>query len=449
MSHPAGVVDGMTESERDFQLTRAELARAWGDDRHVVPDDLESMTPGPFLAAVLASIDRARLNGHDAVRVLEADARMESYFAALKYESMAEVAFSPASGRQAEVVRSPEELEFASEEIGSVLRLTRRAADSELGFALSLRSTLPRVASALRDGRIDVRRARVLDRELIGSEAPTVEYVLDLVLGVASELTTGQLRVRVQRLVMESDPDAAAERYQEGLEERALVDEANPDGTANLKGVSLPPHRVRAIRRKVNRLARRAKNAGDGRTMDQLRADIFLDLLQGQTTTPGKSHRSEDPGTVHISTGLETIARLSEAPGELGGYGPVLADITRQVAETQQDSEWRFSVTDDQGHLIHVGTTSRRPTKSIERGVKADFPTCVYPGCRMPSVDCDLDHRRPWSDGGVTCPCNLAPLCRRHHRAKHEGGWRLERILTGHRWTSPLAHTYTTPHHPP
>lgn len=90
----------MLEAERDFRLTQAEMGRSWIDERHVVPNDLESIAAGPFLAAILASIDRSRLNGHDAVRVLEADARMEAYFAALKYESMAEVAFSPHPARR-------------------------------------------------------------------------------------------------------------------------------------------------------------------------------------------------------------------------------------------------------------------------------------------------------------------------------------------------------------
>ncbi|MDX1468534.1 MAG: DUF222 domain-containing protein [Acidimicrobiia bacterium] len=440
----------MFEAERDFQLTQAELARPWLEpSRHAVPGNLESIASGPFLAAILASIDRSRLNGHDAVRVLEADARMESYFASLKYESMAEVAFSPASGPQADVARGPEALEFASEEVGSVLHLTRRAADSELGFALSLRSALSRVAEALREGRIDVRRAKVFERELVGADAATAELVCDRVLDAASELTTGQLRARVQRLVMEAEPEAAEDRYQAGLCERALLDEANPDGTANLKGVSLPPDRVRAIRRKVNRLARKAKDAGDDRTMDQLRADIFLDLLQGKIAKPSKGSPRLDRGSVHLTASLETLARLAETPGELDGYGPVLADITRQVAQEQTAAEWTFSVSDDQGHLVHVGTTSKRPSKRVERRVRASYPTCVYPGCRMPSVDCDLDHRRPRSEGGATCPCNLAPLCRRHHRAKHEGGWRLEWTAVGHLWTSPLGHTYATPHHPP
>jgi hypothetical protein len=70
----------------------------------------------------------------------------------------------------------------------------------------------------------------------------------------------------------------------------------------------------------------------------------------------------------------------------------------------------------DTGHTIHTGTTKRRPTAAMPRRIQERNPTCIFPGCRMPSVDCDIDHTRRWADGGVTCACNGAPLCRRHHR---------------------------------
>ena len=62
--------------------------------------------------------------------------------------------------------------------------------------------------------------------------------------------------------------------------------------------------------------------------MDQLRADVYLDLLLGADTN-GKG------GVVDIHVDLETLAGLSETPGELAGYGPVIADIARQTTNKQ------------------------------------------------------------------------------------------------------------------
>jgi hypothetical protein len=58
---------------------------------------------------------------------------------------------------------------------------------------------------------------------------------------------------------------------------------------------------------------------------------------------------------------------------------------------------------------------------------------------------CDLDHTDPHHQGGRTCECNLAPLCRHHHRCKQADGWRLEQPEPGVLvWHTPTGRTYTT-----
>ncbi len=73
--------------------------------------------------------------------------------------------------------------------------------------------------------------------------------------------------------------------------------------------------------------------------------------------------------------------------------------------------------------------------------------TCVFPWCRRPADGCDLDHVIAYSEGGPTATHNLAPLCRRHHRAKTHPGrhgiWAYEVAGPGaYVWTSPLGHRY-------
>lgn len=393
----------MFDTDTVFELTEVELAEGWLEaDRHALPADLESIPPGPLLATILSTVDRSKLNGHDSVRAMVANARMESFFAALKYESMAEVAHSTASGPEADVVRDSSELEFGSEEIGSALSLTRRAANSELGLALSLQSRIPAVARALREGHIDVRRARVFDRETIVLEPDMASDVCDRLLASASELTTGQLRARLARFVIEVDPEGSEKRTENAVEERRMLFEPTPEGVADLHAYGIPVDEAARAGRHVNGLAYGLKRSGDDRSIDQLRVDVMVDLLQGKHLSCGNTGKGHGGG-VHITATLDSLARLSETPGELAGYGPVYADITRRVIDAQHGSEWKVSVTDDDGHLIHVGTTKRRPTKSIKRIVETLHSTCVFVGCRMDSVDCDIDHRRPWHKGGVTC----------------------------------------------
>ena len=180
--------------------------------------------------------------------------------------------------------------------------------------------------------------------------------------------------------------------------------------------------------------------------MDQVRADVFLDLLNGVI----QHSRSEGGGAVDIQVDLTTLAGLDERPGELNGYGPVIADVARQVTEEQSGAEWRVTVIDPEtGAVVHNGTTRRRPGAGLKRHVESRSPTCVFPGCRMPATDCDLDHNRARSEGGPTNSKNLGPLCRHDHVIKHHG-WKVEQLKPGiYRLTSPLGHRYSTRPEPP
>ena len=56
----------------------------------------------------------------------------------------------------------------------------------------------------------------------------------------------------------------------------------------------------------------------------------------------------------------------------------------------------------------------------------------------------DPEHTVP-HPAGPTEPCNLACLCRTHHRAKHRGGWQVRQLGRGRlRWTSPTGHVTVT-----
>jgi hypothetical protein len=68
----------------------------------------------------------------------------------------------------------------------------------------------------------------------------------------------------------------------------------------------------------------------------------------------------------------------------------------------------------------------------------------VFPACARPLAWGEAHHLVHWLDGGPTDLSNLALVCRAHHRAVHEGGWRLGRGPDGRL-------TATPPHrnHPP
>ncbi len=400
------------------------------------------MEPGPALAAILASIDVDEISGYDRIVVLRAHQRMASHYQAHIYADMSSVVDAMADEGDDE----PWAAASAAAEIRVALRLTRRAADSEVALALDLHRRLPEVHAGLVAGVIDVRRAKIIAGATAHVSDAAAAAVAAQALADAPRLTTGQLAALIRRLAVAVDPEDARNRFELAVEQRRLVTEADASGTAHLLGLDLPPDRVSAARARIDRLARQLKTKDEARSMDQLRADVFLDLLAGKAVGEGAR-----VGGVEIRVDLETLAGLSEHPGELAGYGPVIADIARRVADQQHHARWRYTVTDpDSGMPVATGITRRRPTASQRRHVEALHPTCVFPGCRMPARGCDLDHRIPWAEGGPTTVDSLGPLCRHDHVVRHAARWRYRRLPNGdHVWTTRLGHTYTTSGLPP
>jgi len=401
------------------------------------------MPTGPALAGFLSSIDVDRVSGHDRVVVLRAQRRMASYFEAQTYAAMASI--SDHFGE----VEFADDMELAwdaaATEIRAALRLTRRAAESDLEMAIAVSRRLPRVWAAMASGEIDPRRARVIVQGTSHLDETTARIVVDRVMDDAPRLTAGELGARLRRLCVEADPDTAKECYEEALQRRRVVTEGSPDGTAHLFGLDLPPQQVVAISRRIDRIAKTLRRSGDRRTIDQIRADIFLDLLAGR-------NHDQPGGIIDLVVDLETLARLSEAPGDVGGYGPVIADIARQIAETQKKAQWRYTILDGTTGLpVATGTTRRRPTTPQRRAVETRDRVCYFPGCRMPARQCDLDHRTPWAERQETTIEGLDPGCRHDHvTVRHRLGWKHQLLPRGdHLWTSPLGHQYTKSGLPP
>lgn len=88
---------------------------------------------------------------------------------------------------------------------------------------------------------------------------------------------------------------------------------------------------------------------------------------------------------------------------------------------------------------IEQDPAARFPGRPLRRRIQIRVQRCVFPGCRRPADDCDLDHHREHGRGGRTEAPNLGPGCRRHHLLKTNRGWRLiRRDERTYVWISPL-----------
>ena len=440
----------MFDSWLSTELLDREEAVAWSEisephqksSRDMLPSGFESISPGPFLAMLLEHYDRQLLNGHDLVRLLKARERQIAHLQAGSYADIDEIGLAAPGNASSEVERLGEASEFAADEIRAALNLTRRAAEFRNCESGDLIDRLPQVWRMLDQGLIDLARARVFLRGTSHVSTEVARSVVGQLAGLAPNLTTGQLAHRIRRLCMSADPEDAARRHDHAIADRRLVIDVTEAGTANVHLLDIALADAKAIGRKVNGfLISLKKEDRSGRRHDQLRADIAVDLLLGEDKH-GKR------GTVDIRVNLSTLAGLDEEPGEIPGLGPVVADIARQIVDESHRARWRISVVNDDEQVTHVLTTRRRPTRAISDYLEATRPTCAHPGCRAPAVDCDLDHRNPWANGGRTSTFNLDPLCRHHHRLRHSG-WNYRRTVNSYTWVSPLGHEYVTERDPP
>jgi hypothetical protein len=184
---------------------------------------------------------------------------------------------------------------------------------------------------------------------------------------------------------------------------------------------------------------------------------------------------------INLTLPLATALGLAGQPGTVAGFGPVDAPLARDLAalaSRHPATRCCITLTGDNGHAVGHGClpgpvvwgklaargltlaisplaqgdcdhrhqeSGYQPSRKLQHLIWARNPACTAPGCRRLAARCDLDHTIPYDQGGRTCECDLAPLCRHHHRCKQSEGWRLTQPQPGVMlWTTPAGRHYRT-----
>jgi hypothetical protein len=168
-------------------------------------------------------------------------------------------------------------------------------------------------------------------------------------------------------------------------------------------------------------------------TMDLLRAAGQHPASRWCITATGPDGTATAHACLPGPRTLDTIRAASQASGTAGAAGLAAALGVRLEPVIR-------------GACQHAQAEPQyRPSRTLRHLVMARSTRCVAPGCGSPAARCDQDHTREWEDGGITCGCNLAPLCRRHHQIKQAQGWKLEQPEPGILvWTTPAGLTRVT-----
>jgi hypothetical protein len=84
-----------------------------------------------------------------------------------------------------------------------------------------------------------------------------------------------------------------------------------------------------------------------------------------------------------------------------------------------------------ESEVLDLGLRTEVPSRAQRRALARRDKHCRFPGCDRPVRWTDAHHLVHWIRGGPTDLDNLVLLCRRHHKACHEGGWDLVRNIDG------------------
>ena len=167
-----------------------------------------------------------------------------------------------------------------------------------------------------------------------------------------------------------------------------------------------------------------ASSTGDSPEPEQSRADALAlvaeaalgrGLSEAESTTGGDHHQV----VVHVDE--EALVEDSETgQAVLQGGVRVSAETSRRIA---CDASKVVMKHDASGRILDVGRKTRTVPPAIRRALAFRDRGCRFPGCGVRV--CDAHHVRHWADGGKTALENLVLLCRRHHTAVHQEGFRV------------------------
>jgi len=302
---------------------------------------------------------------------------------------------------------------------------------------------LPRISAAMQRGQISYAKVRALTRV---ATADNEASLLDLAL--AGNCTHVERVVRAWRRV---DRVQAAQETEARHLQRQLSTWVDDDGMVVIRGRLTPEIGAvvqRAIEAAADRLFRETAHAPTGAaitedvTPAQRRADALGLLAESALAAnlDGGTAGDRYQVVLHVTTS-EAGDRTAEsgdgrhAPAVTPGIvmPPDAFDGALEVAQgamyVSMETSKRLACDASLVHMHHApdGTVldmsckTRTIPPSIRRALASRDTGCRFPGCT--SRRCDAHHIQHWVDGGATRLDNLVLLCRRHHRAVHEGGF--------------------------
>jgi len=437
--------------------------------------DLLKAIPGYKVLGELIDINPRMLSASAKVDYLAALDRQESWFYSLKQEALVAIA-GEEPNEDGGIFNCVDDEE--REDVATALRLSPTTAQNRIDVARVLVGHLPNTISALASGEISAAHATVIAKETAtairnGLSDEGVFRVEQAALAHAEFHTPGQVANKVKTTIAKFSPEDFEEIVERARDSRRVSCYPEADGMATVVAI-LPAEDAQTIMKSIEAFIVKRNQEEDSCTCnlksgssqgcvfhsredaaewsllsaDMKRADALTAIASqalGSMADVVRPHRR--PISISVAIDLPTLLGLAENPGQLAGYGAIPASVARKLAA---DGTWQRFISDPTtGNLLDFGREKYIPPQELVDFLLARDRTCRFPGCGRSGQLADIDHAQSWESGGETNPANLGLLCRRHHRMKTHGGWKLESNADGScSWESPLGKHYFVPARP-
>lgn len=298
-------------------------------------------------------------------------------------------------------------------------RLSAAAAVQHVDVARNL-PELPLTERSAADGAIGFHHVGVIARcaTQVGPEA--VRAAERVLVEAAKQVDPRSLSIVTRRLRYCVDPDGGLNEANAAHDGRSFTLSETYDGVFHVAG--LLDHEGGALLRTALQ-SLDDRRPGDPRTAWQRRADALVELARRQLQSGSLPAVAGERPHLTVTASEATLRAEPGCPaGDMRWAGPVVADTVRRIA---CDSTVTRVVLGAGGEPLDVGRATRVIPGPMRRALVVRDGGCKFPGCDRPPEWTDGHHVQHWADGGETKLSNLVLLCRHHHRAVHEGRWRL------------------------
>ncbi|WP_166390087.1 HNH endonuclease signature motif containing protein [Nocardioides ochotonae] len=338
--------------------------------------------------------------------------------------------------------------EFAPMELGAALGMSTDAARALVGAALELAHRLPRTWKQLKAGKVPVWKARRLAELTLKLPPEGADFVDRQLADTVGKVGWAMIERLVDHARVTFDPEGAEKQRREAADRRRFdvqADAATFDGTVHVEG-ELDLADALDLNTAIRQGAEELAVLGCTEALDVRRSMAAGELARRQLAFDLRAEAgSADEGAASVVKPRQVVihVHLSDAAISRDEAGVARIEETRSVVSTDQVRDWCGGdaqvvikpVIDLDAH--HHTDAYAIPGRLAEQ-THLTQPVCAFPWCERRATRCDCDHVVAHAAGGPTCSCNLAPLCRRHHRAKTHTGWRYDKTDSAtYLWRSP------------